>query len=56
MGKAVKPSRSIRSPKATGTISKTALRSAVKKVKEKRTDSDKKTSHQKTPQKKQNPK
>jgi hypothetical protein len=43
MIKAVKPSRNIRSPKVAGTISKTVLRNAVKKVAEKRTDSNKKT-------------
>lgn len=44
MSKSIKPSRSIRSPKVTGKISKSELRSAVKKVAENRTDStDKKT-------------
>jgi hypothetical protein len=51
MSKAIKPSRSIRSPKVTGTISKTAIRSAVKKVTEKRTDSNKKPSHPKSSKK-----
>lgn len=32
MSKAVKPLRSIRSPKVTGTISKMKIRSAVKKL------------------------
>ncbi len=43
MSKVIKPLRTIRSPKARGTINKTALRRAIKKVSAKRTDSQKKS-------------